>query len=292
MGELSHYDAVLASLKKPNFHSLKGIQLQQRIEEASIILESCALCERRCSADRSSGQAGHCGVLEARISTMFDHWGEEHMLVPSYTIFFAGCTFDCVFCQNWDISTDPTAGNALTAKYVAGVLENKEGVRNVNWVGGDPTPNLPFILEVLQLTNAALPQIWNSNMYLTEQSMHLLDGAIDLYLTDFKHGSDGCAKRLSGIDRYWEVTTRNHLLAAGQCDVIARHLVMPNHVQCCSKPILDWLAENLPNAKVNVMAQYRPLYQAHDHMEIARPITGEEHGAAHRCAGDLGLNLL
>ena len=33
---------------------------------------------------------------------------------------------------------------------------------------------------------------------------------------------------------------------------------MPNHVECCTYPVLEWIAEHLPEAPVNVMAQFHP----------------------------------
>ena len=33
---------------------------------------------------------------------------------------------------------------------------------------------------------------------------------------------------------------------------------MPNHVECCTYPVLDWIAERVPAAPVNVMAQFHP----------------------------------
>ena len=51
--------------------------------------------------------------------------------------------------------------------------------------------------------------------------------------------------------------------------MIIRHLVMPNHVDCCSKPILNWIAENIPGTVINIMAQYRPEYHAYDYKDIS-----------------------
>lgn len=81
------------------------------------------------------------------------------------------------------------------------------GIRNVNWVGGDPIPHLPYILQVLQELNLNAPQIWNSNMYMTEEAPTLLDGTMDIYLTDLKYGNDRGAEALSSGARYWEVTS-------------------------------------------------------------------------------------
>ncbi len=142
--------------------------LDLKVAIASKMLESCQICERRCEAARSSGQKGRCGVLEARISSEFLHFGEEPELVPSYTIFFAGCTFECVFCQNNDISQYPSGGERFSPEVIAELISRKESTaRNVNWVGGDPTSNLAYILEVLAHSDTGLAQVWNSNMYLT-----------------------------------------------------------------------------------------------------------------------------
>ena len=258
------------------------------------ILKECIFCERRCGVDRTAGQRGHCRVLEARISSEFMHYGEEPELVPSYTIFFSGCTFDCVFCQNWDISQRVESGEFFPPQTIAGFIEKRAPqAKNVNWVGGDPTSNLAYVLEVLALSSEAIPQIWNSNMYLTVESMKLLDGIVDIYLTDFKYGSDDCAKRYSCADNYWEIITRNHLLAKEQAEVIVRHLVMPGHVECCSKPILKWLAENFGDTiRVNVMAQYRPEYNAFKYPEINRSLDKFEFAEAYSYAESLGLNLV
>ena len=275
--------------EKPSI-SLLGLKLAISRE----ILKDCILCERRCGVDRTIGQSGHCRVLEARISSEFMHFGEEPELVPSYTIFFSGCTFDCVFFQNWDISQRVESGEFFPAKSIAGFIEKRAtNAKNVNWVGGDPTSNLAYILEVLALSSEAIPQIWNSNMHLTIESMKLLDGIVDVYLTDFKYGSDDCAKRYSCADDYWEITTRNHLLAKEQAEVIVRHLVMPGHVECCSKPILKWLADNFGDrVRVNVMAQYRPEYNAFKFPEINRILDKFEFAEAHSYAENLGLNLV
>lgn len=280
-----------------------GSLLDLKIELGKRMLSRCRLCERRCEVDRRAGRRGHCGVLEPRIASEFIHMGEEPDLVPSYTVFFSGCTFNCVFCQNWDISTRPGSGMRLTAADLARKIELKAGeasrgllafegrARNVNWVGGDPTSNLPFVLEVLRECRANIPQVWNSNMYLTEEAMRLLDGVVDVYLTDFKYGNDKCALRLSGAPDYMRIVRRNHVLAREQAEMIIRHLVLPGHIECCTEPVLRWIAENLKDVMVNVMAQYRPEHRAREFQEIARPLRLAEYEKALGIANELGLEL-
>jgi putative pyruvate formate lyase activating enzyme len=273
-------------------HSL----LDLKIGLARKIYCDCTFCERRCHVNRASGEQGHCGVLDARICSEFVHMGEEPDIVPSYTIFFAGCTLDCVYCQNWDISTRPRAGVRIPPKELAEMIDAKgtqpnrgQKVRNVNWVGGDPTSNMVFILETLAQCKANLPQVWNSNMYLTEESMNLLDGVIDVYLTDFKYGNDKCALTLSNAPHYTTVVSRNHLLARRQAEMIIRHLVLPGHIECCTRPVLTWIADNLENVIVNVMAQYHPEHRARDAPGMTRGISSVEYDKAMRIADDLGL---
>ncbi|RLI60381.1 MAG: radical SAM protein, partial [Candidatus Asgardarchaeum californiense] len=250
--------------------------LDLKIELSYRIFKNCHFCERRCNVDRRE-ISGECKVKESRVASEFLHMGEENLLVPSYTIFFSGCTFSCVFCQNWDISQH-ISGMYIDPKTMANMVDKQKnhGARNVNWVGGDPTSNLWHILKVLKECKTNIPQIWNSNMYCSIETMKLLDGIVDVYLTDFKYGNDFCAERLSKVKNYTAVIKRNHKIAHENCEMIVRHLVMPNHIECCSKPIIEWISDNLPNAAVNIMFQYRPEYKAYDYEDISRSVSGEE----------------
>lgn len=266
--------------------------LDLKIELASRIFQKCHFCERRCMVDRRK-QSGNCKVKQPLIASEFLHYGEENILIPSYTIFFAGCTFHCVFCQNWDISQQ-ICGMHIEPKMLSDFIEKRriQGAKNINWVGGDPTPNILYILETLKQSNSNIAQIWNSNMYCSNETMKLLNGVIDLYLTDFKYGNNACAKRLSKVDNYMKIIQRNHKLSYSNGDMIIRHLVMPNHVDCCSKPILKYIASNLPNAVINIMAQYRPEYHAQDFSDISRPVKSEEVKNVKEYAEKLGINKI
>jgi len=308
------HDKLIVERKFLSHASTSGNLLKLKRELSDRILTNCILCERRCGVNRAKGEKGICGVLDSRISSNFIHMGEEPEVTPSYTIFFSGCTFRCVFCQNWDISTDPGNGMEISPELLAAMIEDVDPsigfesnrvksisnsfskrrsryAKNVNWVGGEPTSNIPYILRTLEVCKSKLPQIWNSNMYLTIESMKLLDGVIDLYLSDFKYGNDSCAKRLSGVEGYFKIVSRNHLLAAEQCDLLIRHLVMPNHIECCTRPILEWISTHLPHAVINVMSQYRPEHRAHQFEDISMPISSREYSRAIKIAEDLGLNL-
>ncbi|MGC9516411.1 MAG: radical SAM protein [Methanomicrobiales archaeon] len=287
----NHFNLEYDDLAYKKLENINFSYLDLKIEIAQLILERCILCEKRCEINRNL-TTGVCGVKESRIASEFLHMGEERVLVPSHTIFFSGCNFQCVFCQNYDISQNPKLGALITEKELAKNIDKNRnhGSKNVNFVGGDPTPNLPYILKTMKLVKENIPVVWNSNFYMSGETMQLLDGFVDLFLTDFKYGNNKCAKRLSGVDNYWEVVTRNHKIAQKSGDLIIRHLVLPGHVECCTKPLIKWIAENLSkDTVINIMGQYRPVYQASNYRELRRHVYPEEIIESKKYAKKLGL---
>ncbi|MGQ4892306.1 MAG: radical SAM protein [Candidatus Njordarchaeia archaeon] len=264
---------------------------------AKKILEKCVFCEWRCEVNRRAREVGVCRLdEEALIASLFIHVGEEAELVPSYTVFFSGCNFRCVFCQNWDISQE-RSGRFIAPQIIAEAIDSewrKFRIRNVNWVGGEPTPNLHYILEVLLHMEENVPVVWNSNFYDSIETMKLLDGIVDVWLPDFKYGNNECALKYSKIPKYFDVITRNFKLIAEKGEeIIIRHLILPNHVECCTIPILKWLKENLDlsHIRLNLMDQYRPEYKAMKYPELSRRINRDEWNIALNLARELGISL-
>jgi putative pyruvate formate lyase activating enzyme len=256
----------------------------------------------------------------------------------SGTIFFTSCNMRCAFCQNGDIATDKDNGVETSATTLAAMawLLRMEGCHNVNWVGGDPTIHLHTIAEAIallgngfvpgQLDHAKAlqtradrfdgfapakrhgtyerafnaPMLWNSNFYMTEEAMRLLRLLMDVWLPDFKFGPGRCAVTLARTPRYWESVTENlRLLRDWDEDFTIRHLVMPGHVECCTQPVLEWIAREVPAAPVNIMDQYRPenfcdtASAKYDprHAALARRADRAEIEAACRHAQRLGLRF-
>jgi putative pyruvate formate lyase activating enzyme len=275
----------------------KHSYLDVKVAIAYRLMSPCRLCERSCGALRLEGKPGVCLVdKDAIVHSYFHHMGEEAPLVPSGTIFYGGCNFKCAFCQNYDISqVMARSGERLSPRELASiqVYLRRRGARNINHVGGEPTPHLPFILDSLRYLDVSVPQLWNSNMYMSLDSMILLEDVIDIWLPDLKYGNNDCAWRLSKVRNYWEVTTRNIKRAHEAGDIIIRHLVMPNHIECCTRPVLEWIAKNTPRALVNIMDQYRPehLVAKYPKMypDISRRPTQSEMSEAYKIARELGI---
>jgi putative pyruvate formate lyase activating enzyme len=142
--------------------------------------------------------------------------------------------------------------------------------------------------------------LWNSNFFMTLESMKILRVLTDVWLPDFKFGPGRCAMTLAKTPWYWETVTRNIALVAdwGE-DFSIRHLVMPNHVECCTYPVLEWIAERVPAAPVSVMAQFHPdnfcdpasAKYRDKYAEIARPPTQTELNDSWRRARELDLKF-
>jgi putative pyruvate formate lyase activating enzyme len=249
------------------------------------LLKCCVFCERKCKVNRSAGEKGWCRVgAVSHISTMFEHFGEERVLVPSGTIFFTGCTWRCVYCQNWDISQFPERGRPISGADIAKWIDTKSRfnqIINANFVGGDPTPNLHTIVDTIKNCKTNTPMIWNSNMYLSMETVRLLEGVVDVFLADFRYGNNECAMRLSSVPKYFETITRNFLKIAQTTEVIIRILVLPNHVEDDTKPILEWIGKNIADkVYVNLMRQYRPDFRASEFEDIARSLNKSEYEKA------------
>jgi putative pyruvate formate lyase activating enzyme len=267
--------------------------LDLKIEIAKRILENCHLCARRCGSDRTIGELGYCKCgKQITVSTIFPHIGEEPELVPSGTIFTLGCTLRCLYCQNWGISQWFEVGEIYSARQIAKAVENlqKSGCRNVNLVGGDPTSWLSQWFETFRFVNVNIPVVWNSNSYYSEETAKLLAGFVDVYLLDFKYGPKDCGIRLSEAPKYWIVSTQNHLYAQKYGELIIRVLVLPEHLDCCTKPILNWISKNLGvSVRINLMFQYRPEWRAQEVPELRRSLTKTERKLAIDLATEAGL---
>jgi len=267
--------------------------LDLKTELANRILTNCHFCTRRCGFNRIKGERGYCKCgTEILVSSMFQHMGEEPELVPSGTVFTMGCTMRCLHCQNWTISQWFENGEVYTPRQLATAVEHlrNSGCRNVNLVGGEPTPWLALWLETFKHVDVNVPIVWNSNSYYSEETAKLLAGFVDVYLLDFKYGNNECAKRISDAPDYWEACTRNHLYGKRYGELLIRVLVLPEHLDCCTRPIFDWIAKNLgANTRTNIMFQYRPEWRAYEIPELKRRLTKEEMMKAVKLAKQAGL---
>lgn len=266
--------------------------LRERAARARAMLRSCELCEKRCGVDRLAGERAPCG-LDDQTWCFKRHvsYAEEMPLLPSYMVYLGGCNFRCRFCVQAPTCFSPRIGVHMRPAEVARDFERLvgRGARTINLLGGEPSLHLHTILEIAAEAEEPLPLVLNSNMYMTREVIDLLEGVVVMYLADFKFGTDACAKSLAGVDRYVQVVTRNLGLAAAQAPMIVRHLLMPGHLECCFRPVVNWLAEHLPEVPFTLMTGYVPAWRAPDDDALARTLTQAECDEAESTVAHLGL---
>ncbi len=282
-------------------------QWDEAIARAREIAAHCGLCPRRCGVDRTAGESGFCGATNRmRISGTFAHHGEEPPLSGtggSGTVFFSGCTLKCLFCQNYQISHGDEGreyGPPELAEHLLGLQH--QGCHNVNLV--TPTHFLPWILESLREACSRglnIPIVYNCGGYELPDTLRVLDGIVDIYLPDMKYGDNTAAKAYSQAADYVEVNREavremfrqvgplkldpSTRLGAAEHGVarrglIIRHLVLPNG-EAGSDSVRAFLREHFDPSDIamSVMAQYRPLYRAHECARISRRVTADEYAA-------------
>ena len=134
--------------------------------------------------------------------------------------------------------------------------------------------------------------VWKSDFHGTIESFALLNRVVDVYVADLKFGNDVCARQIAGVDGYMQIVTRNLLLAARSRRLIVRHLLLPGHLDCCYRPIVDWMCRHLPAVPFRVMTGYLPKWKAVHHPTLALPLAGEAAAEAIAIAGQKGLNVI
>ena len=285
-------------------------ELARRAEGAERLQEPCRVCPRECLAKRLQGETGICGVAyQAMVSSYGPHYGEEKPLVGSEgsgTIFLAHCNLCCVFCQNSEISQEGE-GHVVSSDTLAGMMLDLQrmGCHNINFV--TPTHQVPQILRALSVAvegGLQVPLVYNCGGYESLETLRLLDGVFDIYMPDFKFADSETAKRYSKVENYPEVAraaVREMWRQVGDLELdhrdiarrglLVRHLVLPNALAGTAE-VVGVLAELSKDTYVNIMAQYRPCYRAHEYPPLARRTTRAEYDQALQLARAAGLYRL
>jgi len=286
-------------------------KLRERIDAAVSLLESCSVCPRSCGVNRLAADVGKCRTpREAMVSSYGPHFGEEAPLVGRHgsgTIFFTNCNLRCLFCQNYSIS-QLGEGQKVSKEELAYIMLSLQakGCHNINLVS--PTHVVPQVLESLELaveSGLHLPLVYNSGGYDSVETLRILDGIVDIYMPDMKYDDDETARELSGIENYPEINKAAikemhrqtgdleiNEEGVAQRGLLVRHLILP-HGLAGTKGIVNFLGEEISrNTYVNIMAQYRPCYNAFQIPSLGRRISSTEFREALSLAQEAGLSRL
>lgn len=285
--------------------------VQERIEQATAILQRCTLCPRLCRVNRLEGEKGTCraGRLP-EVSSYAPHFGEERPLVGlhgSGTIFLTHCNLRCRFCQNYSISHLGEGREISSDRLARMMLElQRLGCHNINFV--TPTHYVPQILEALPAAigkGLRVPLVYNSSGYDSVSTLALLDGIFDIYMPDFKFADPGPAEEFCRASDYPDIARRAIKEMHRQVGdlvldergialrgLLVRHLVLPKGLAGTAEVVRFLADEVSPNTYLNVMDQYHPCGDIPPRSPLARRIDAAEYEQALEAAGKAGLTRL
>lgn len=297
-------------------------------------MSTCNLCPRACGADRAAGETGVCSVSgdNVYLARAALHMWEEPCISGesgSGAVFFSGCPLRCVYCQNYDIAHAKT-GRAVSVDRLAEIfLELQEkGAANINLV--TPTHYTLQIIRAVKCARACglqLPVVYNCSGYEKVETLRMLEGIVDIYLTDFKYMETEPAARYSHAPDYPQ--TAKLALAemvrqtapnsegslhvhqnAGEIDenggtlqtasvfdengmmqrgVIVRHLLLPGHVHNAKKVVAYVYETYGDRVFLSLMNQYTPLPHVKAWPELDRRVTKREYDMLVDYALSLGV---
>ena len=288
----------------------KGL-LQEKVQQAAEILQSCTLCPRKCRVNRKAGEKGICRTTDqAMVYGYHAHFGEEAPLVGRYgsgTIFFTHCNLKCNFCQNFEISHKGMGKPVSDMELADMMLElQKEGCHNINFV--TPSHVVPQILSAVLLAaerGLTLPLVYNTSAYDAVETLRILDGVMDIYMPDFKFWDPRTSDVTCGAPDYPDAARKAILEMHRQVGdlvmdasglakrgLLIRHLVMPDGL-AETLEIMKFIATKISvNTYVNVMPQYHPSGDIGGMKSLRRQITPKEHAKALQYALEAGLTRI
>ncbi len=272
-------------------------------------MSQCHICPRTCGIDREGGTLGFCRApFDFLVARCAPHMWEEPPISGTRgagTVFFGGCNLRCVFCQNKAINCGQK-GTLMSEHELECAIFSlaDEGVHNIEFV----TPShyairLARLLERIK-PRIPIPVVYNCGGYESIDSLHALDGLVDIYLPDLKYHSSELAARYSGAPDYPTTALaalREMYRQRGAClfdgdgllqsGIIVRHLVLPS-CRTDSIALLNDLAEALPvpDIRLSLMSQYTPDFTDKEaYPELARRVTSFEYDSVLKKAMALGF---
>lgn len=273
-------------------------------------MSNCNLCPRQCGADRENGKSGICGVsgkniLAARAAL---HFWEEPCISGergSGTVFFSGCPLRCVYCQNYQIAGTEVGMEISEERLKEIFLELQEkGAHNINLV--TPTHYTPEIIRAIRKAKEQglrLPIVYNCSGYEKVETLKMLKGIVNVYLTDFKYMEREAAVCYSKAPDYPEIARaalkemmnqtgeakfdENGIMQSG---VIVRHLLLPGHVRN-ARAVVKYVYETYGDQLyLSLMNQYTPLPQVKKEFpELDRRVTEREYQRLISYALEIGV---
>ena len=281
------------------------------------LYENCRLCPRECNVNRNDREPGFCRMPAVpTLGRVSLHMWEEPCISGtkgSGTVFFAGCSLGCIYCQNRGMIPDaliPGGGSdlphckAVTSRDLADYFLQLQlaGAHNLNLVTA--AHFLPHAAEALRQAvkkGLSIPVVYNTSGYEKPESLKMLDGLVDIYLTDFRYMNPETASLYSHAGNYPDAAKSALREMIRQCPqihmedglmkrgVLVRILLLPGHVKE-AKEIVSYLHSSYGSSlMLSLLSQYTPLPHLKSDPLLGRKVTKREYGQLVNHALSLGI---
>lgn len=271
------------------------------------LYNSCELCPRKCHINRNINKGICSNTSTLKVARSALHYFEEPSISGtngSGTIFFSGCNLKCCYCQNKGISNDNFGINISVERLSELMLElQAKNANNINLV--TPTHFVPSIIEAIKLARAnglSIPIVYNTSGYESINTIKLLAGYVDIYLTDFKYFNNKLGEDLSKVKNYFEIASlaleemykqvgKNKFASNGMMTkgIIVRCLVLPTK-GTDTKKIINYLHKKYQdNIYLSIMNQYTPVNHSDTFTFLNDKVSDKEYDDIINYALDLGV---
>ncbi len=184
-------------------------------------------------------------------------------------VFYHGCSFDCLFCQNWTYRERVWDQERVSPERLAKVVDEKTSC--ICYFGGDPTPQLPHAIltsqKALERAKGRILRIcWETN---GSMNPHLLEEMMELSITsggclkfDIKAWNDSLHQALCGVSNK---RTKENFEHASQWverrenppPLIASTLLVPGYIDEAEiREISRWIASLNPDIPYSLLVFY------------------------------------
>jgi putative pyruvate formate lyase activating enzyme len=283
----------------------------ENIKKLYDMSRKCCLCPHNCGVNRFKNEKGFCKAsLHPYVADVLIHFYEESVISGengSGAIFFSSCNMRCLYCQNYEISTN-LIGKQYYPEELSELMLSMQckNVHNINLVS--PTHNIASIAEAIYIARSkglTIPVIYNCGGYENISTIDLLDGLIDIYLPDFKYSDNIISYKLSQVRDYpfyAAISVKKmyeqvgSLILDGDLTVkglLIRHLVLPGFIDN-SVNVLYLIRDmiNSHDVSINLMNQYHRAYKANSIKKLNKELSFEEYNYVLNKAISLGFKII